>query len=95
MERIAIQKTVFEAMELSNQSREASAQISISADTALFGTEGCLDSMGLVALLIDVEDLLADQGQMVSLSDEKAMSSKTSPFKNVQSLVTYIESLVN
>jgi acyl carrier protein len=95
MDRTAIQSTVFKAMELSNQSREAGSQINISTDTALFGPQGCLDSMGLVALLIDIEDFLADVGQMVSLSDEKAMSSKTSPFKNVQSLVSYIESLIN
>jgi acyl carrier protein len=93
MEHASIQTLVFDALNLTNQSREESAQIPISADTELFGNNGCLDSMALVALLIDIEDLLLDEGVTVSLSDERAMSATNSPFRSVQTLVNYITEL--
>jgi acyl carrier protein len=93
MENSSIQTLVFDALSLTNQSREESAQISISTDTELFGNHGCLDSMALVALLIDIEDLLLDEGITVSLSDARAMSETNSPFRNVQTLVNYITEL--
>ncbi|MAD16034.1 MAG: hypothetical protein CL579_08130 [Alteromonadaceae bacterium] len=90
-----IQSLVFAALELTNQSREDDAQVPISPDTALFGKQGHLDSMGLVALLIDIEDMLLDQDIQVSLSDERAMSTANSPFKNVSSLVEHIDKLLS
>ena len=38
-----------------------------------------LDSLGLVSLLIDIEDSLRDAGIDVMLSDARAMSQKRSP----------------
>ncbi|GAC23527.1 hypothetical protein GMES_1228 [Paraglaciecola mesophila KMM 241] len=90
-----IQSLVFAALELTNQSREDDAQVPISPETALFGKQGHLDSMGLVALLIDIEDMLLDQDIQVSLSDERAMSAANSPFKNVSSLVEHIDKLLS
>ena len=85
---------IFDAIEMTNHSREDDDQIPISEETELYGTNGHLDSMGLVGFLIDVEESLLDQGQEVSLSDERAMSQKNSPFQNVQSLVNYIDSVI-
>lgn len=89
-----IQSLVFAALELTNQSREDDAQVPIASDTPLFGKQGHLDSMGLVALLIDIEDMLQDQDIHVSLSDERAMSAANSPFKNVSTLVAHIDTLL-
>ena len=63
-------------------------------DARLFGDGSNLDSLGLVTLLIDIEDSLADHGCHVSLMDEKAMSRKRSPFRSVESLAQYIADLV-
>jgi len=46
--------------------------------------------MGLVALIIDIEELLADKGFSITLSDEKAVSQTRSPFRDVPAMVTYI-----
>lgn len=89
-----IQLLVLDAIALTNQSREDSEQIPVKPDTALYGSQGNLDSMGLVALLIDIEEMLQDEGFNVSLSDERAMSLANSPFKNVTTLVAHISSLV-
>lgn len=89
-----IQTLVLDAIALTNQSREDSEQIPVAPDTALYGAQGNLDSMGLVALLIDIEEMLQDEGINVSLSDERAMSMANSPFKNVPTLVAHISNLL-
>jgi acyl carrier protein len=94
MEQSAIQNLVFDALTLTNQSREKDMQIPTSKNTVLFADNGWLDSMGLVALLIDVEDMFQDQGITISLSDERAMSSSHSPFRDVTSLANYIFTLL-
>ena len=62
--------------------------------TKLFGKN--LDSMGIVYLVTEIEEKVFDAlGVQISLADERAMSQKTSPFRNVSTLVEYIELLVS
>lgn len=71
-----------------------SVPASIGADTALFGAAGLLDSMGLVTLVVEVEQHLADQfGWLVTLADDRAMSQRNSPFRSVGALADYIHAL--
>lgn len=64
--------------------------------TALLGAEGILDSMGLVSLIVAVEQDVEDEfGKEITIADAKAMSQKNSPFKTVGSLADYIENLLN
>lgn len=63
----------------------------INADTPLMGSGRIVDSIGLVTLIVDVENRVAEQtGQSVSLMDERAMSQTRSPFRTVGSLAEYI-----
>ena len=94
MNNEAIQKIVFDAIEMANNAREDDNQIPVSADTELYGTNGQLDSMGLVGFLVDIEESFQDEGINISLSDERAMSQTNSPFRNVNSLTDYIATLV-
>ena len=55
------------------------------------GAGSPLDSLGLVSLLIEVEEGLRDAGWEISLSDERAVSQRHSPFRTVQTLAAYIE----
>ena len=56
-------------------------------ETSLYGNEGSLDSMGLVNLIADVEDAIHSKYDLsVALVDEKAVSSRNSPFLNVGTL---------
>jgi acyl carrier protein len=86
----AVQEVVLEAMRLANLAREDSAQLEVSAAAPIFGPDSALDSLGLVALLLDIEDGLRGIGCEVVLSDERAMSQKRSPFRSVPALVGYI-----
>ena len=64
--------------------------------TRLFGDGACLDSMGLVTLIVDLEeDIYRELGARVSLADERAMSRLTSPFRSVNQLATYIWETLN
>ena len=59
-------------------------------DTVLLGGGAAVDSLGLVRLVLTVERRLEDDfGTAVSLTDEKAMSQRHSPFRSVGALVAY------
>jgi acyl carrier protein len=85
-----VQDLVLRAMENANVARMPDAQLTISPDAPLFGPGSALDSLGLVSLLIDIEDALRDHGIDVMLSDARAMSQKRSPFRSVAALVAFI-----
>jgi acyl carrier protein len=59
--------------------------------TCLIGRQSVLDSLGLVTLLVDLEQRLDEEyGLSLTLADERAMSRKQSPFRTVQALADYI-----
>ena len=91
MDRSQIQTIVLDALHMTNQAREDNQQLIVSPDAPLFGRDGQLDSMGLVALIIDIEEALSDAGHNIILTNERAMSGTRSPFKDVPTLVAYIE----
>ena len=65
-------------------------------DTILFGGNSKLDSLGLINLIIAVEQNIEDEFNIsITLADEKAMSQDESPFESVASLSNYIELLLN
>ena len=94
MERSQILKIVLDAVHTANHGRVEGQRLDESPTGELFGGRSPLDSLGLVALLIDIEEAFQQSGCAVVLSDDRAMSQARSPFRDVPSLVTYIESLV-
>jgi len=64
--------------------------------TPLFGPNATLDSLALVSVIVDVEgDVSTSLGRSISLTDDRAMSQEISPFDDVQTLLSYIMTLVN
>lgn len=90
----AIEDIVLGALRNANLARDQSAQLTVAPGAPVFGPDSPLDSLGLVALLLDVEDALRDRGCPIVLSDERAVSQKRSPFRSVTTLVEYIGSLL-
>jgi acyl carrier protein len=86
-----IQTIILDALHMANQAREEDKQLTVAPDAPLFGDRGQLDSMGLVALIIDIEEALGAAGYNIMLTAERAMSRVQSPFKDVPSLVAYVE----
>ena len=64
--------------------------------TILMGNESKLDSLGLVSLLITVEQYIEDEfDKNITIADERAMSEKNSPFRTIKTLSDYIEKLID
>ncbi len=60
-----------------------------------FGSDGFLDSLGLVSLIVILEEKIqAVFNVPISLANEKALSTYSSPFRNCDSLVQYIQSII-
>jgi acyl carrier protein len=89
-----IRDLVLRAIEQVNMARRPEARLVVAEDAAIFGDGSPLDSLGLVALLIDIEDALQDRGVTVTLSDARAMSQSRSPFRSVPALVAFIQESV-
>jgi hypothetical protein len=74
VERSKILATVLAAVEQSNCGRSPEEQLDPSPEARLFGASSPLASLGLVALLIDIEEVSERAGHALVLSDERAMS---------------------
>ena len=75
---------------LDEKSKEMPADLG--DETALFGSGALLDSLGLVTMVMDIENRLEDEHQTtVVLASDRAMSRRQSPFRTVGALVEYIE----
>lgn len=65
-------------------------------DTSLFAAKSGLDSLGLVNLIVSLEENINNEFNVaISIADERAMSQKHSPFRSVDTLADYIIELLN
>jgi acyl carrier protein len=89
-----LQDVVLAAMAAANLNRADDAQMTVGPEAPIFGPGSPLDSLGLVSLLMDIEDSLAQLGLSLTLSDARAMSRKRSPFRDVPELVAFMTELL-
>ena len=74
---------------------EADTAEEAEVDTPLFGRNGLLDSLGLVSLVVAVEQAIEDRfGVALSLADEKALSQTQSPYRTIASLAAYADGIM-
>jgi hypothetical protein len=63
--------------------------------TRLAGAEAVLTSLGLVSLIVELEQTLEEQyGLCLTIADERAMSRRHGPFRSVGSLADYVHQLI-
>jgi len=56
----------------------------ITDDTVLVGNDAVIDSLGVVSLIVEIEQRLeSGHGVSVTLANDKAMSARSSPFRTV------------
>lgn len=78
-----------------NEQLDHKVTVDAGEDAGLYGLGGVLDSLGLVTLIVAVEQVIEDElGETISLADEKAMSQKNSPFRTIGTLADYIVKLI-
>jgi len=67
-------------------------QLAKSSDVALIGQDARLDSLGLVNLIVLVEEKIQQQfGVGITLVDERAMSQSKSPFRTLGTLAEFVQ----
>lgn len=92
----SVQTIIIESLKELNEELENPNLENITSQTKIFGSNGALDSLALVSFITDIEEHISNEfNQEIVLADEKAMSAKTSPFRSVESLTAYIESLLD
>jgi acyl carrier protein len=86
-----IVRDVYAAVQSVNELRLPSEQLVCAEETILFGPGGGLDSLGLVSMVLEVEEAVNRRfGSNLVLADEHALARKRNPFRDVRSLVDYI-----
>ena len=84
-------KLIFEGIKDYNTQVNKKNQLPISIELELFSENGVLDSLGLVNLIMSIEEKFEDYlDTSIVIADEKAMSQKNSPFQSVQSMADYL-----
>jgi D-alanine--poly(phosphoribitol) ligase subunit 2 len=90
-----IENLIFNAVEEINNQLPDEKQLIKSTKTTLFGREGNLDSLGLVNLVVTIEQNIEDEFDVrITIADERAMSQKHSPFRTIGTLADYINMLL-
>lgn len=68
----------------------------LTRETRLFGRTSFLDSLGLVALIVAVEQAIDDRMDVaITLASEEALSRSHSPFRTIGSLADYAAELLD
>jgi acyl carrier protein len=63
----------------------------ITEETVIVGKDAVVDSVGVVSLIVDIEQRLEmDHDVSVTLANDKAMSQKNSPFRTVGVLADHV-----
>lgn len=94
--KIKIQGFIYKALQNLADELENECLKNPNEHTQIYGKEGHLDSLALVSLISDLEAILSEELNIdITLADEKAMSQKNSPFKDVESLSSYIAQLIS
>lgn len=79
---------------LSDALEEIGESSSVDQQSRIYGKGSRLNSMAVVSMVVDLETRLAEQLDIeISLTDERAMSQKRSPFRDVSSITHYITNL--
>lgn len=84
-------QAIFKAIDEVNRQLPKERRIEKSTDTVLFGQLGKLDSLGLVTLIMAVEQKIEKKFRIkITLANENAMSQENSPFRTIGTLIDSI-----
>jgi len=85
---------IFKVIDELNEMLPADNRLAKSEDTKLSGPGGGLDSLGMVNLIVALEQKLSSLlGDDVNLIDDRAMNQESSPFRTISTLSEFIKSI--
>ena len=92
MKRDDIAKIVFAGFEQVLIDKDHKEVIEINEKTELMGLNSIFDSVDLVTFIVSLEQTIEDEFSIsVTIADENAMSQIESPFKNLGTLIDFIQ----
>ena len=92
MQRERIEEVVIAAFK--DYMKEQDIEGEVHSDTSLVGSDAPVDSMGLVNVVMDIESTFHDQGHMITITSEGALSLEGSEFRTVSTLTDFIMELI-
>jgi hypothetical protein len=91
--REEVVELIYTAIRRTNESRPTHDPMECSEGTIFYGSGGALDSLGLLSLILDVEEAVnARWGTSIVLGDERAVAQQRNPFRDVASLADHVVS---
>jgi acyl carrier protein len=68
----------------------------LDSDTTIVGPSAVLDSLGVVSLIVEIEQRLELEHDLsITLASDRAMSQRSSPFRTVGVLADYMLEVIN
>lgn len=96
MNKSQIREIVLSKLNELNDTLPPEQKFEVNENTVLFGNGSAIDSLSLVSLIVDLEMVFSAEHQMdISLTDDRAMTRKQSPFSSINHLVDYIEEITS
>ena len=78
-----------------NQRSSENYRLEPAPDTVLMGAEGTLDSLQLVSLILEIEEMVQKEFDVpVSVANDQALTRSPSPFQTLGSLAEYVSELL-
>ncbi|HIA31801.1 MAG TPA: acyl carrier protein [Nitrospinaceae bacterium] len=94
-EREKILNSIYAALDEVNEQLPDDQQLEKSPDTVLLGESGKIESIDLVNILVATEENAEEAfGVPLSITDERAVSEKNSPFTTIGTLCDFITNLL-
>lgn len=91
VERSQAVSIIYDALKEVLDQAGATPPAQLTEDTVIVGKDAVLDSLGVVSLIVEVEQALdAKHNVAVTLASDKAMSAKNSPFRTVGVLADHV-----
>ena len=84
-------QAISSAVDSFNDGQPEDARVTKTTTTPLFGEGATLDSIGLVNLIVAVEQgVEAELGVPIILANDRALSQKNNPFSTIETLTDYV-----
>lgn len=95
LDKAGVTELVFAAVDEVNQQLRKAQRLEKSPDTVLSGAAAKLDSLGLLNLIVQVEQQVEQRCQVsVTLADDAALAMENSPFATLGTLIAYLQSVL-
>ncbi len=87
--------TIFRAIDELNMLLPSHMQLTKQSSTILLGEGGVLDSLGLINLIVSVEDKMQSElGVQVIILDEDSLANPKGPYQTIDGLASWILSRI-